>query len=163
LEGETFRVVRADLEVTHIDVRGADLWIGLDGRAGDEMAELVRAPMGDTDALEPVMSYEQVTGPRGCTSPHVREVCEPLWDDLRRHVDLLPPLEAGVGSPDSGVLPPDAGVVPPDADAGMVPTTVPPTGCGCHVGPRGADPWLVLSMALMLLGCLRRRGGPNSF
>ena len=160
LEGETFRTIRADLEVTHIDVRGADLWIGLDGRAGDEMAELVRAPMGDTDALEPVMSYEQVTGVRTCATPHVREVCDPFWDDLRRHVDLLPPLEAGAGSLDAGVLMPDAGpdagVAPPDGDASMVPSTS-PTGCGCHAVSPGADPWLALSVALMLLGCLRLR------
>ncbi len=160
VEGDAIRAVRADLAVTHVDAHGGDLWIGLDGRAGDDMAELVRAPMGDTDALEPVMRYEQLTGIRACSSPRVREMCDPLWDDLRRHVALLPPLEAGVGSLDSGLSPRDGGMARPDAgpDASISPMPPPPTGCGCHVATRSNTSGLgLLPVALLLLLRVRQR------
>lgn len=125
-----------DLAVTSIEAHEGDLWIGLDGRAGDDLPEIVRALGEDPTALEPVMSYEQLTGVRTCTSPRVREICEPLWDDLRRHVGLLPPLVTDAGVTDAGLEEPP-------------PTT---TGCGCrmHTGQRPSGwVWFLLGLAIV--------------
>jgi hypothetical protein len=157
LDGSEPRRLREDLTVTHLDARGDDLYIGLDGFAGDEMPELMRAPMGDTEALEGVMTYEDVHGVRTCTAPEVQAACEPLWDDLQRHIGLLPPLDAGAGSPDGGtsmsVM--DAGVSSPDSGDSSPPPTS--TNAGCQIQTHAIASSLAPAIAICFLALLLHR------
>jgi len=160
LDGAEARAVRADLAVTHLDVQGSDLYIGLDGFAGDEMAELFRAPGGNTDMLEPVMIYEDLRGVQICSSPEVQAACEPFWEDLQRHVGLLPPLEPDAGVPDSGMSASPGDAAASSQDAGATPIPSESHSEGCHLVPashEGSTHILGLCFLVAVL-VLRRRG-----